>query len=140
MAGKTPGASVKFDSDKLRSMIEDRWPDSRASFARSCGIHPATFSKMLIRGTCNVDMLYRLAHGLKMPESMLMDKVVCYKNKPHAYRVRANMSIDQLSKKSGISAESISHVENGRDCFVFNAYCLAQVFGVSIGQYMGYEE
>lgn len=133
------GAIVEFNSDRLREMIAESWPFSRAKFARDCKIDPGTLSKMLIRGSCNVEMLYRVAHGLKMPESMLLDEVAVYKNAAHKYRVRANLSIYQLSKKSGISEMTISRVENGEDCYVFSAYCLAQTFGVSIGRYMGYE-
>lgn len=102
-----PGATVQIDADKLRVMIADRWPFSRASFARECKIAPATLSKMLIRGTCNVEMLYRLAHGLKMPESMLMNEVVSFKSIPHSYRAKANMSLAELSKKSGISEMTV---------------------------------
>lgn len=138
--GKMFGATVKIDGEKLRAMIEDYWPHSRASFARECKIDPSTLSKMLLRGSCNAEMLNRVARGFDMRGSELMDKVAKYKSVPHSYRVKANMSLEELERKSGISIMTISRIEEGGDCFVFTAFCLSQVFGVSVGQYMGYKE
>ena len=138
--GKMRGATVKIDGEKLRTMIEDYWPHSRASFARECGIDPSTLSKMLLRGSCNAEMLNRVARRLDMSEPELMDAVSKYKSVPHSYRAKANMSLKDLEKKSGISIMTIARIEEGGDCFVFTAFCLSQVFGVSIGQYMGYKE
>ena len=90
--GKMRGATVKIDGEKLRTMIEDYWPHSRASFARECGIDPSTLSKMLLRGSCNAEMLNRVARRLDMSEPELMDAVSKYKSVPHSYRAKANMS------------------------------------------------
>jgi hypothetical protein len=136
--GKMPGAIVSFDAEKLRAMIKEHWDGSMASYARYCRIDPAALNKMFKRGTCNVEMLYRISKGVRMPAYELLDRVALWRSAPHRCRARANLTLEQLSQKSGIGVSTIEGVEGGGDCCTFSAYCLAQALGVTIEEYFGY--
>ena len=136
------GAITQFDSAKLRGAIDEHVKEagwSRAAFAKSCGIDPSSISKMLKRGSCNVEMLYRIADTLCVNRCEFVDKVGLFPNKPFRYRALKNLSRRELAEKAGVSETTIESLETGRDCMTIPAACIARTLGVPLGVYLGYE-
>lgn len=140
MAGKVPGAVVNINGEKLRRLIRQRWDGSRASLARACHTDPQTLSKLLSRTSCNAEMIRRIAPHLGMGYAELLDEVAAYNSVPHMHRLHSGFTLEQMSKKSGVSIETITNIEHGKDCFTFTAFVLAKTCNVTLSEYMGYEE
>ena len=132
------GAIIRIDVDKVNALIVSSGLWSRGAFGRLCGIDHVTFTRILRRGTCQVEMLDRIARKINIPTSELVEEVGIFDNEPQKFRAKANLSTDDLAKKAGVSASVIHRVEKGGDCRSFDAFCLAKALGLTVEEYFGY--
>ena len=134
------GPIAKIDSVRVREELGRRGLSQRA-LAEMLGTYEKTVSKILSRGTCYSETLYNIEDTLQLPRNTLLrrDKED-RNNKPRYYRLKAQMTVYELAEKAEVSTETISRLENGGDCYCFNAACLATALGVPMGVYLGYEE
>lgn len=60
--------------------------------------------------------------------------------KMRTFRLRANMTLDELSKRSGVSTSTIQHWEQGSGLTtIVNIVSVCDVLGISIDEYIGRE-
>lgn len=134
------GPTIEIDSGKLGALIVERGLNM-TKLAALIGSNGRTISVILSRGTCRQEMLTDIAKALSIEEKELLrirDRSDC--SAPEYYRLRAGLTRDRLSEKSGVCVHSITNLERGNcDVLGFTAACLAKACGVPIGVYLGYE-
>lgn len=55
------------------------------------------------------------------------------------YRLRANLTLEELSKRSGVSTSTIQHWEHGDGLLTLaNMAAVCEVLGISIDEYIGH--
>ena len=136
---KRGGTIVAFDSDKLRVAVKEAGFRSLRSFALDIQVDPTQLAHAIKRGRCYADLLFAMERGLGIDEDALLTDAT-QKSRPRYWRQRKGMSVNQLSKKSGVSTSIIHRLERGDgDCYCFSAACLAKALEVPMGVYLGYE-
>ena len=137
------GPIVKINSARLREELGWRGI-SQIGLALEIGTQEECVSRLISRGRCRSETLESIEEALHLPKNTLLvldpgDQLPT-DNKPRYYRLKAQMTVQELAEKSGVSTNTISRLENGTDCYSFNAACLAKALGVPMGVYLGYED
>lgn len=137
------GSTLKIDVDKLKKEMAKR-ELTQVGLADLIVMDQVGVSRLISRGNCRSETLQDIEEALGLPLFSLLapgeEANIPTNNKPRYYRMKAKLSTRDLAEKSGVSIKTINRLENGYDCYSFNAACLAQALGLPMGVYLGYED
>lgn len=130
---------VCFDTKVLRAEAKKKFKTLQ-SFADALGVDRSQISHILRKGYCQADTMKKLADTLGIPCKDLAPESVSH-NKPLMCRIERGISVEELVAKSGVSRTTIGTLESGTgNITAFNAFCLAKALGLTMDEYLGYED
>ncbi len=137
------GSILKIDVGRLKEELEKR-ELTQVALADLIDMHEEGVSRLIARGNCRSETLRDIEEALELPRFTLLgpgeEASLPTASKPRYYRLMAKLSTRDLAEKSGVSIKTINRLENGYDCYSFNAACLAKALGLPMGVYLGYED